>query len=60
MKKWEYKALPFGGDITTEIEKCLNEQGEQGWELVCFTPATRIGEGCYYSAVLKREVIKKY
>ena len=34
MKKWEYKTLILAGNPTGEIESILNEEGEDGWEVI--------------------------
>jgi hypothetical protein len=40
MPKWEYKLVVNGilGSLLTEIPAFLNEQGEEGWELVLSSP----------------------
>lgn len=60
MDKWEYKVLSVGNGNNEvsygNLEKVLNELGENNWEVVgTFSPV--VAPGCHYSAdiILKRQ-----
>ncbi len=65
MKKWTYKVIEFeakgffGGNVVTEeIEKTLNELGNDGWEVIhAFTTAESQGRTKKIIYNLKKEVI---
>jgi len=51
MEKWEYKVLDsFSIHPPSTLENVLNQWGQQGWELVCWTTLYSS------SVILKRKV----
>ena len=45
--QWEYRVLTFGSFFGTKDEQiaaCLNEWGEEGWELVNIYPQSNSGK----------------
>lgn len=56
-KKWEYLVVKLGLTENKEVQKYLNDCGENGWELVAVTPYVGTEDNCFESrtAYLKKE-----
>ncbi|MBR0598824.1 DUF4177 domain-containing protein [Sinanaerobacter chloroacetimidivorans] len=60
MEKWEYKTIVFDKNglfkAKFDLDEKLNEQGEEGWELVAMvSPVSSSGMSVQMFATLKRK-----